>query len=54
MMRNYDNTAIPLTVTVADNKITIVPNEVLANGALFKLNFAATIKSTEGRSSYCS
>ena len=50
MMRDYDDTAIPLTVTVAGNQITIVPTEALANGALFKMNFAATIKSTDGES----
>jgi len=48
MMRNYDNTAIPLTVTVSGNKVTIVPDETLANGALFKMNFLGTIKSTDG------
>ena len=48
MLRDYDNAAIPLTVTVAGNAVTIVPGEALANGALFKLSFAATIKSTDG------
>jgi hypothetical protein len=50
MMRDYDNTAIPLTITVAANKVTIVPTEALANGALFKLSFGATIKSKDGES----
>ncbi len=48
MLRNYDNTNIPLTITVAGNKVTIVPTEMLASGALFKMNFATTIKSTDG------
>jgi len=48
MLRNYDNTTIPLTITVAGSTVTIVPTEALASGALFKLNFGATLKSTQG------
>jgi hypothetical protein len=48
LTRDYDNATVPTTVTVAGSKITIVPTEALATGALFKLNFAGTIKSTDG------
>jgi hypothetical protein len=48
LIRDYDKATVATTVTVAGSKITIVPTEALATGALFKLNFAATIKSTDG------
>ncbi len=48
MTRDYDKAAVALTITVAGSKITIVPVEALASGALFKMNFAATIKSSDG------
>lgn len=47
MTRDYDNANVALTITATANKITIVPTEVLASGALFKLNFGAGLKSTE-------
>jgi hypothetical protein len=48
LIRDYDKATVATTVTVAGSKITIVPTEALATGALFKLNFAGTIKSTDG------
>ncbi len=47
MTRDYDNANVALTITTSANKITIVPTEALASGALFKLNFSAGLKSTE-------
>ncbi|MEI6434719.1 MAG: Ig-like domain-containing protein [Bacteroidota bacterium] len=41
LLRDWDKKNIPLTVTTSGNKITIVPNEELGNGALFKLTFPA-------------
>ncbi|MCK9203104.1 MAG: Ig-like domain-containing protein [Bacteroidales bacterium] len=49
LVRDYDQKSIPLTVTLAGNKITIIPDEELGNGALFKLTFPS-ISSTDGQS----
>lgn len=49
MIRDYDNANVALTITTSANKITIVPTEALASGALFKLNFSAGLKSTGGQ-----
>lgn len=49
LVRNYDNASINLTITVAGKKITIVPDENLGNGALYKLSFLAGIKATDGQ-----
>ena len=48
LKRDYDNTNIALTITVAGKVITIVPNENLASGALHKLSFGVGLKSTDG------
>lgn len=49
LTRDYDNVVVPFTVTVATNTISIVPTEVLASGALYKLAFGAGIKSTDAQ-----
>ena len=49
MTRDYDNANVVLTITTSANLITIVPTEVLASGALYKLNFGAGIKSTDAQ-----
>ena len=49
LTRDYDNVVVPFTVTVATNTINIVPTEVLASGALYKLAFGAGIKSTDAQ-----
>ncbi|MCX6233614.1 MAG: Ig-like domain-containing protein [Bacteroidetes bacterium] len=48
--QDYDATAINLTITVSGAKITIVPDQSLGNGALYKLSFKAGIKATDGQS----
>ncbi|MBN2175721.1 MAG: Ig-like domain-containing protein [Bacteroidales bacterium] len=47
--RNYDNAAIPLTITVSGASITIVPDENLGNGALFELKMTG-IQSADDQS----
>jgi hypothetical protein len=49
LVRDYDDAAIDLTLTVAGKKITIVPAEDLGNGALYLLSFKAGIKATDGQ-----
>jgi Bacterial Ig-like domain len=49
LLRDWDQKNIPLTVTTAGTTITIVPNEGLGNGALFKLTFPS-VTSTDGQS----
>ncbi len=50
MTQDYDNSDIPLTITVTGKTITIVPSAPpLSNGALYKLMFSADIKSKEGK-----
>ena len=49
LMRDYDDADMELTITVAGKTITIVPNEGLGNGALYKLSFLAGIKATDGQ-----
>jgi hypothetical protein len=49
LVRDYDNANIALTITTAGKMITIVPNEGLGNGALYKLSFLAGIKSSDGQ-----
>lgn len=46
MTRDYDDTAIALTITVSGSSITIVPNDILGNGALFELKMTG-IQSTD-------
>lgn len=48
LISNYDNANIPLTITVSDKTITIVPTETLGTGTLFDLKFKSGLKSTEG------
>ncbi|NCC72625.1 MAG: hypothetical protein EOM06_04450 [Sphingobacteriia bacterium] len=49
LTQDYDNANIPLTITVAGKTITIVPEQTLSNGALYKLMMTADIKSTEDK-----
>lgn len=49
MTRDYDNANVVITITTSANMVTIVPTEVLATGALYKLNFGAGIKSTDAQ-----
>jgi hypothetical protein len=49
LLRDWDKKNIPLTVTTSGSAITIVPNEELGNGAMFKLTFPA-VTSTDGQS----
>jgi hypothetical protein len=49
LLRDWDQKNIPITVTTSGSSITIVPNEELGNGALFKLTFPA-VASTDGQS----
>jgi len=49
MTRDYDKTNVVITITTSANKVTIVPTEVLASGALYKLDFGAGLKSTDAQ-----
>jgi len=49
LVRDYDDADIDLTIATAGKTITVTPNESLGNGALYKLTFAAGIKSTDGQ-----
>lgn len=49
LTQDYDNANIPLTITVAGKTITMVPEQTLSNGALYKLMMTADIKSTENK-----
>lgn len=49
LIRDYDDVAINLTITVAGKTVTIVPDEGLGNGALYKLSFLTGIKATDGQ-----
>jgi hypothetical protein len=49
MVRDYDNANVTLTITTSGSTVTIVPTEVLASGALYKLSFGAGIKSTDAQ-----
>jgi hypothetical protein len=49
MTRDYDNANVVITITTSANMVTIVPTEVLASGALYKLNFGAGLKSTDAQ-----
>jgi len=49
LIRDYDDVAINLTITVAGKTVTIVPDEGLGNGSLYKLSFLAGIKATDGQ-----
>jgi hypothetical protein len=48
LISNYDNAVIPLTITISDNIITVVPTEILGTGTLFDLKFKSGLKSSEG------
>lgn len=49
LIRDYDDAAINLTITVAGKTVTIVPDEGLGDGALYKLSFLTGIKATDGQ-----
>ena len=49
LLRDWDQKNIPLTITPSGTSVTIIPNEELGNGALFKLTFAG-VTSTDGQS----
>ncbi len=48
LKRDYDDATIASTITVSGTSITIVPNDILATGALHELTFSSGLKSTEG------
>ncbi|MCX6246198.1 MAG: Ig-like domain-containing protein [Bacteroidetes bacterium] len=48
LVRGYDTTAIPLTITVVGSTITLGIAEGLGNGSLYQLSFKAGISSTDG------
>lgn len=49
LVRDYDAATISLTITTAGKTITIVPNEGLGDGSLYKLSFLTGIKATDGQ-----
>ena len=48
LTENYDNVAIPLTISASGTTITVTPKANLANGALYQLDFAVGLKATNG------
>jgi hypothetical protein len=50
LTQDYDNTSIPLTISVSGKVVTITPTASLANGALYKLDISAGLKATNGES----
>jgi hypothetical protein len=48
LTQEYDDTDIPLAITVAGKNITIVPVDDLGTGALYALKFLSGIKSVDG------
>ena len=49
LVRDYDQASINLTITVAGNKITIVPVGDLGGGSLYLLSFLDGLKATDGQ-----
>lgn len=49
LVRDYDGVTIPTTITVADNVVTIDPNEVLGSGTLYKLSFTGAVAYADGK-----
>lgn len=47
MVQDYDDAAVPLTITVSGNTITVVPQANLGTGALYQLSFGAGLMSTD-------
>ena len=51
LVRDYDQVSIDLTFNIsAESTVTIVPDENLGNGSLYKLSFTSGIQSTDGQS----
>jgi len=50
LVRDYDQVSIDLSFTVSGKTVTIVPDENLGNGSLYKLSFTSGIKSTDDQS----
>jgi Bacterial Ig-like domain/Concanavalin A-like lectin/glucanases superfamily len=49
LVRDYDNTTIPTTITVADNVVTIDPTEDLGSGTLYKLSVSGAVAYADGK-----
>lgn len=49
LIRDYDNTTIATTITVADNVVTVKPTENLGSGTLYKLNFSGSVAYADGK-----
>jgi len=47
MVQDYDDAPVPVTITVAGNTITVVPQASLGTGALYQLSFGAGLMSTD-------
>ena len=47
MVQDYDDAAVPLTITTSGKTITIVPQASLGTGALYQLSFGAGLMSTD-------
>ncbi|NJK87542.1 MAG: Ig-like domain-containing protein, partial [Bacteroidales bacterium] len=44
LVQDYDDTSIPLNISVSGNSVTISPTEPLSSGALYKLTFSDGLK----------
>ena len=49
LVRDYDNTTIATTISVADNVVTIDPTEDLGSGTLYKLTFSGSVAYADGK-----
>ena len=48
LTEDYDNVSIPLNIDVSGKVVTITPADLLANGALYKLDITSGLKATNG------
>lgn len=48
LLRDYDDSEIPVTLTTTGNSINISPDDDLATGALYQLDLTSGLKSTQG------
>ncbi|MBL7829288.1 MAG: Ig-like domain-containing protein [Saprospiraceae bacterium] len=49
LVRDYDNAAIPTTISVSGNVVTINPNEDLGSGTLYELSFGGAVAYADGK-----
>ena len=48
LTQDYDDTEIPVSLSVTENTVTVTPDEELSSGALYQLTFSSGITTPEG------